>query len=196
MGGFVLTVLSYDGIGASHHLTLWPARLSSIEMDALAALQPTAETYARLPVAEAFNWADCAPGVAAGEWYLVAFRSIVSPDADIARLTVYDDFAHADAANEPGFVHYFKGPLADDGTCLSFCLWNSRTEARAAASRPAHLEAVAIIGETYSQYTLEFLRLRKPHAEAAFEFAPYDAVERPPAAAAHPTLTFGLKPAS
>jgi hypothetical protein len=145
-------------------------------MDALDELVPTTEGYARLPLADAFNWADCASGIEPGEWYLVAFRSTVRPDADIERLREYDDWAHAEASGAPGFVHYFKGPLASDGSCLSFCLWNGRAEARAAARQPAHLEAVSLIAETYAEYTLEFISMRKTDAGAALTFAPYDTV--------------------
>jgi hypothetical protein len=149
-------------------------------MDALAALAPMADAYARMPVADAFTWGVCSAAIAPGEWYLVAFRSIIRPDADLDCLRRYDDWAHVEASDAPGFVHYFKGPLAEDGSCLSFCLWNSRAEARASAGRPAHRDAVTLISQMYAAYTLEFIRLRKRHPRGALEFTPYDAV-RPPA---------------
>ena len=90
----------------------------------------------RMPVGEAFNWADGATELGDGSWYLVAFRSIRRADADEERLAAYDEFAHQEAATAPGFVHYLKGPAAADGSCLSFCLWQSRDEARAAAAPP------------------------------------------------------------
>ena len=65
------------------------------------------------------------------------------------RLNEFDARAHAEAASAPGFVYYFKGPSAPDGSCLSFCLWTGRTEARAAAGRPDHVEAVALVDEMY-----------------------------------------------
>ncbi|MDT4947170.1 MAG: hypothetical protein QOH14_3903 [Pseudonocardiales bacterium] len=145
-------------------------------MDALAGLMPTAEAYARLPLADAFNWSDCEAAIERGEWYMVAFRSTIRPDADTERLREYDDFAHVEASGSPGFVHYYKGPLAGDGTCLSFCLWTSRADARAASRLPAHLEAVALIAETYAEYTLEFISMCKADAGAAITFAPYDTV--------------------
>jgi hypothetical protein len=171
-------------------------------MDALDELVPTTETYARLPVADAFNWADCESSIEPGEWYLVAFRSTVLPDADIERLREYDDWAHAEASGAPGFVHYYKGPLAGDGSCLSFCLWNGRAEARAAARRPAHMEAVSLIAETYAEYTLEFISMRKADAEAALTFAPYDtvpalqAVPGPEVSTLVPSPTLGFSPAA
>jgi hypothetical protein len=143
-------------------------------MDAFAALAPVSEAYASLPIAEAFDWSRVGRKLGTGEWYLVAFRSIRRADADETRLAAFDDRAHREAQASPGFVHYFKGPAAADRSCLSFCLWTSRAEARAAAGRPAHVEAVSVIGEMYERYTLEFLRVTG-RAGAPLQFEPYDA---------------------
>src|SRR5262245_22111413 len=105
-------------------------------MDALPGLVPVSEAYATLPVADAFNWADAANELADGEWYLVAFRSIRAAGADEAKLDEYDERAHQEAAASPGFIHYLKGPRAADGTCMSFCLWQTREDARHAARKP------------------------------------------------------------
>jgi hypothetical protein len=142
-------------------------------MDALAALQPASDRYATLPVAEGFDWTEVARQLGDGEWYLVAFRSIRRADADEARLTAYDDRAHDEAAGAPGFVHYFKGPAGPDGSCLSFCIWTGRAEARAAAGAPNHLEAVGLLDEMYERYTLEFLRVTG-RAGQPLAFEPYD----------------------
>lgn len=136
-------------------------------------LAPVSDRYALLPVAEAFSWDDCVPDVAPGEWYMVAFRSIRRIDADEARLTANDDWAHTEAMQAPGYVHYFKGPANDRGECLSFCLWTSRLEARAAAGRPAHAQAAALTFEAYAQYSLEFHRVRRLEV-GGFTFEPYD----------------------
>jgi hypothetical protein len=137
-------------------------------------LEPTCPDYARLPLAAAFTWADCVSLANAGEWYLVAFRSILRDAADLDRLREYDDRAHDEARSSRGFVHYLKGPANDRGECLSFCLWTSRAHARAAAGRPAHREAVTVAHATYERYALEFLRLMKRPGVAEFEFAQYD----------------------
>ena len=142
-------------------------------MDALPGLHPVGEDYASLPIGQAFNWDEAAGGLGNGEWYLVAFRSIRRNDADEARLERYDELAHEEAAAAPGFVHYFKGPKASDGSCLSFCLWESRADARAAAGLPAHVQAVSLIDEMYALYTLEFHRVER-EAGGALSFAPYD----------------------
>lgn len=142
-------------------------------------LAPVSHQYAVLPVAEAFTWDDCLADVLPGEWYMVAFRSIRRVDADEARLTANDDWAHNEAMQAPGFVHYFKGPTNDRGECLSFCLWTSRLEARAAAGRPAHVQAAALTFETYAQYSLEFHRVRRLEP-GGFTFEPYDLGEEEP----------------
>lgn len=156
-------------------------------MDALAALGPISDDYATLPIAEAFDWTDAARQLGSGEWYLVAFRSIRRPGADEARLTAYDDRAHLEAESAPGFVHYFKGPAGPDGSCLSFCLWTSRAEARSAAGRAHHAEAVGVVTEMYERYTLEFLRVTG-RAGQALAFESYDAPLADPAS----VPTFGL----
>jgi hypothetical protein len=142
-------------------------------------LAPVSDRYATLPVPDAFTWDACLASVSPGEWYMVAFRSTRRPDADEARLTAYDDWAHTEAMQAPGFVHYFKGPANARGECMSFCLWKSRAEARAASGLPAHVQAAALTFESYSQYRLEFHRVRRV-AGGAFTFEPYDQPVSPP----------------
>jgi hypothetical protein len=137
-------------------------------------LGPVSDRYATLPVADAFTWDACAADVDPGEWYMVAFRSIRRPKADEGRLTAHDDWAHAEAMGAPGFVHYFKGPTQADGRCMSFCLWDSRAEAREASGRPAHTQAAALTHEAYAEYTLEFHRVRRLAGNGGFVFEPYD----------------------
>lgn len=143
-------------------------------MDALHALAPLSDDYASRPVADAFDWAAAGEALGSGEWYMVAFRSVRRADADEATLTLHDDLAHAEASAAPGYVHYFKGPLASDGTCLSFCIWTDRTAARAAAGRPDHARAAVLVGDMYETYRLEFLRLRR-EVGGPLTFEPYDA---------------------
>jgi hypothetical protein len=138
-------------------------------------LAPVSDRYATLPVGDAFTWDACLADVPAGEWYMVCFRSVRRADADEARLTAYDEWAHTEAMQAPGFVHYFRGPANARGQCMSFCLWTSRAEARAAAGRPAHVEAAALTFESYQQYSLEFHRVRRL-TDGGFTFEPYDPV--------------------
>ncbi len=155
-------------------------------MDPLAALRPVSQAYATLPIEDAFDWSEGGAELPVGEWYMVAFRSVRRAGANEERLTLYDDLAHREAESAAGFVSYFKGPVDRDGTCLSFCLWDSRAEARAAAGRPDHLEAVSLIGEMYQAYSLESLRVRRIDADGALQFEPYDRVPSPPESHARP----------
>ena len=158
-------------------------------------LAPVSDQYATLPVADAFTWAECAPEVQPGEWYMVAFRSIRRPGVDEVRLIEHDDWAHAEAMHAPGFVHYFKGPTMADGLCLSFCLWDSREEARTAAVRPAHAAAAALTHEAYADYRLEFHRVRRLDGDAGFSFEPYDATYDAHSIAPSPQLRLDNAPA-
>lgn len=142
-------------------------------MDALSALAPISAAYASLPVEHAFDWRAAGEQLGSGEWYMVAFRSVRRADADERMLTEFDERAHDEASRSDGYIHYFKGPLATDGTCLSFCIWTSRAAARAAAGKPLHAEAAGLVAEMYERYTLEFLRLRR-NADGPLMFEPYD----------------------
>jgi hypothetical protein len=175
-------------------------------MDALPSLAPVSGAYASLPVADAFNWADAAGALVAGEWYLVAFRSVRAAGADEAKLDEYDERAHQEAAEAPGFIHYLKGPRSADGSCMSFCLWQSRVDARAAAGKPDHVRAVSLLGEMYQSYALEYFTVRRePGGPLTFEpypMAPHAiglAVESPQAPArvdlARPRLEVDPSPA-
>ena len=174
-------------------------------MDLLQHLAPVSESYATLPVASAFNWQDASSELGDGDWYLVAFRSIRRADADEERLTLFDELAHREAATSPGFVHYIKGPQAGDGSCLSFCLWTSRADARAAAGRPDHVQAVSLIDEMYESYTLEFHRVTRsaggPLAFQAYDQAPAHGAYAPVAdahgaPALHPAVSLSILPAA
>jgi hypothetical protein len=142
-------------------------------VDALQGLRHAGDDYAARPIGAAFNWGEAGADLGDGEWYLVAFRSIRKPTADEARLEAYDEAAHQEAAAAPGFIHYYKGPKASDGSCLSFCLWSSRADARAAAGKPLHVSAVSLVDEMYASYILEFHRVTRT-AGGPLTFEPYD----------------------
>jgi heme-degrading monooxygenase HmoA len=137
-------------------------------------LTPAAADYATWPLPEAFTWSGCAPRIEAGEWYLVAFRSILREGADEKVLEEYDLRAAEEAAQAPGFVHYYRGPVTSTRACLSFCIWESRDNARTASRGPRHIEAISLVEQMYESYKLEFHRLTKRADVAEFQFEPYD----------------------
>jgi len=142
-------------------------------VDAFETLAPVSEAYAHVPVADAFDWSGVSAQLGAGEWYLVAFRSTRRAGCDERRLCDIDERAHVEASSSPGFVFYYKGPLSTDRSCLSFCMWDSRAEARAAAGRPDHVTAVSVLDEMYERYTLEFLQVTG-ESGLPLRFEPYD----------------------
>jgi len=118
-------------------------------------LAPVTMHYATLPILQGFNWSECLREVEEGEWYLVVFRSVRRATADTALLTEFDDHAHAEALGVGGLVYYFKGQLSERRACLSFCLWQTREQAKAALRLPRHHEAVRAVPEMYESYLLE-----------------------------------------
>lgn len=153
-------------------------------------LQPVSPSYATMPVEHAFDWHGASEELVQGEWYLVAFRSVRRDGSDEVRLIDHDHAAHQEASAAPGFIHYFQGPRADDGSCLSFCLWDSRADARAAAALPAHRAAVSILDEMYASYTVEFQRVTRSAPGAALTFEPYDRHPSVDPAPATPAFAF------
>ncbi len=130
-------------------------------------LTPIAADYATLPVLDGFNWADCFRTVEAGCWYLVVFRSVRREGADTDLLTEFDDHAYDEALGSGGLLHYFKGSLGPRRECLSFCVWESREQARAALRLPRHIAAARLAATMYESYGLERYMLCKHAGERA-----------------------------
>lgn len=138
----------------------------------VARLLPASPNYVTLPIGQAFTWVDCLAGVEAGDWYLVVFRSVRRASADTALLLAYDDRAHEEARGATGLLHYFKGELNERRECLSFCLWQSKTAARAAAALPLHRAATLLVDEMYHSYRLERYEVRKHAGSRRITFQP------------------------
>jgi hypothetical protein len=133
-------------------------------------LAPVAADYVTPHIADGFNWQHCAVAVGPGEWYLVVFRSFRRTEADDAVLTEFDDDAYMEALQAGGLLFYFRGTLTEQRECLSFCLWESRDQARAASDLPLHRRAVAITSATYVTYRLERYRVHKDSADSPLLF--------------------------
>jgi len=107
------------------------------------------------PIGEGFNWSSCLRGVPFEDLYLVVFRSVRLETADSDLLRRYDDLAFSEAWETGGLLRYFKGELNERCECLSFCLWESREQAVAAASGAKHATAAGITARMYESYVLE-----------------------------------------
>lgn len=117
-------------------------------------------------VDDAYTW-DMLPPTGPNGLVRVVFSSQgnrATRNADpwkIDRLIELDEVAWGDATNQPGFLYYSPGEI-DEATLLarSFCLWETADDAKTAARRPQHREAVsfAMVGpgkDVYSRYSVQ-----------------------------------------
>jgi hypothetical protein len=131
-------------------------------------ISPRHQDYATLPIQTGFDWSPLS-GCAFDELYLVVFRSVRRPDADIVLLREYDDRAYEAALRSGGLLKYFKGHANDRNECLSFCLWETRDQAREAASAASHRSAAEITAQMYISYGLDRHWLKKTGKVLTFE---------------------------
>ena len=59
-------------------------------------ISPRHPDYTILPIQDGFDW-SCLSGRASGQLYLVVFRSVRRPDADLILLREHDDRAYEEA---------------------------------------------------------------------------------------------------
>ncbi len=117
-------------------------------------ISPVHPDYANLPIEQGFDWSALADHPFE-RLYLVVFRSVRRPDADLDLLRWFDDLAYAEALRCGGLLRYFKGEADGRGHCLSFCLWGSREAALRAAGGNKHEQAAGITARMYISYDLE-----------------------------------------
>ena len=141
---------------------------------------PRHPDYATLPIEDGFDWSPLS-GCVFDELYLVVFRSVRRPDADLILLREHDDRAYEEALRSGGLLRYFRGHANDRGECLSFCLWETREKAREAASAASHRSAAEITARMYLSYVLDRHRLKKAGGKLIFERIQSSLREVPPA---------------
>src|SRR5215217_5123593 len=131
-------------------------------------ISPQHPDYATRPIQTGFDW-SALYGCPFDQLYLVVFRSVRRHDADLALLREHDDRAYAEALESGGLLKYFKGHANEKGECLSFCLWETREQARKAAEAASHASAAEITARMYLSYVLDRYWLKKVGGELAFE---------------------------
>ena len=124
--------------------------------------------YATRPIQTAFDWSPLY-GCSFDRLYLVVFRSVRQPDADLDLLREHDDRAYEEALRSGGLLKYFKGQANERGECLSFCLWETRDQALKAASASSHESAAHITARMYVSYVLDRYWLKKAGENLIFE---------------------------
>ncbi|TDL26121.1 hypothetical protein BD410DRAFT_895548 [Rickenella mellea] len=146
---------------------------------ALHYFRPYNSKYASLPYATAFNWSELTlPINEEREWYCVAFRSKRKVGSDGTPLYDADKKAHEEAVQNGGLLLYWYGvPDPETGLNLATCIWQSRSHAIAANSRPHHIRAMRLAKDSYEVYTLERHTLRKVPGQAHVTIEPYESGE-------------------
>src|SRR5215211_806198 len=124
-------------------------------------ISPIYPDYATRPVQDGFSWSSSLLGCAFERLYLVVFRSIRRPSADLDLLREHDDRAYEDALESGGLLRYFKGEANEQRACLSFCLWDTRRQALEAAGAASHRSAAEISVRMYESYALDRYWLKK-----------------------------------
>jgi hypothetical protein len=131
-------------------------------------ISPRHPDYAALSIDDGFHWSSlyCCHFE---RLYLVVFRSVWQPEADLDLLRVLDDHAYEEALKSGGLLRYFKGQANEWGECLSFCLWETREQARQAADAASHRSAAGVSAQMYLSYSLERFWIQKSEEKLVFE---------------------------
>jgi hypothetical protein len=124
-------------------------------------ISPTHPDYAMRPIQDGFDWSSALAGCPFDRLYLVVFRSVRRPYADLDLLREHDDRAYAEALDSGGLLRYFKGHANERRECLSFCLWETREQAIEAAGATSHQSAAGISVQMYESYVLDRYWLKK-----------------------------------
>jgi hypothetical protein len=131
-------------------------------------ISPRHPDYAALSIDDGFHWSSlyCCHFE---RLYLVVFRSVWQPEADLDLLRELDDHAYEEALKSGGLLRYFKGQANEWGECLSFCLWETRHQARRAADAALHRSAAGVSVQMYLSYSLERFWIQKSGEKLVFE---------------------------
>ena len=124
-------------------------------------ISPIYPDYATRPIQDGFSWSSSLAGCAFERLYLVVFRSVRRPDADLELLREHDDRAYQKALESGGLLRYFKGEANEQRECLSFCLWETKEQAIEAAGSASHRSAAAISAQMYESFVLDRYWLKK-----------------------------------
>src|SRR5215208_4142531 len=131
-------------------------------------ISPRHPDYASLSIDDGFYWSAlyCCQFE---RLYLVIFRSVWQPEADLDLLREHDDRAYEEALVSGGLLRYFKGQANELGECLSFCLWETRQQARRAADAASHRSAAGVSAQMYLSYSLKRCWIRKVGEKLVFK---------------------------
>ena len=131
-------------------------------------ISPRHSDYATLSIEDGFDWSSLSRCLFE-RLYLVVFRSVWQPEADLDLLREYDDRAFEEALVSGGLLRYFKGHANELGECLSFCLWETREQARQAADAAPHRSAAGVSAQMYLSFSIDRFWLSRLGEKLVFE---------------------------
>jgi hypothetical protein len=131
-------------------------------------ISPRHPDYATLSIEDGFDWSSLSCCLF-DRLYLVGFRSVWQPVADLDLLRERDDRAFEEALESGGLLRYFKGHANERRECLSFCLWETREQAKQAADAASHRSAAGVSAQMYLSYLLERYWVKKVEEYLVFE---------------------------
>ena|SRR5687767_5322931 len=131
-------------------------------------ISPRHSDYATLSIQDGFDWSSLSR-CSFESLYLVVFRSVWQPEVDLDLLLEHDDRAYQEALASGGLLRYFKGHANERGECQSFCLWETREQARNAADATSHRSAATVSAQMYLSYVLERYWLKNVEDKLVFE---------------------------
>ncbi|KEQ73098.1 hypothetical protein M436DRAFT_14715, partial [Aureobasidium namibiae CBS 147.97] len=133
---------------------------SQLFAKALTIFQPTRDDYATAGYTESFNFQEVIEALrslakaegyrwTATDFYVVSFRSQLTPDADPEQLFELDASSHQEAMASGGLLKYWYGVKDQNRRNLATCFWESRQHARDGGRGPWHAKARAAAGVWY-----------------------------------------------
>ncbi|KAH0345008.1 hypothetical protein KCU83_g7988, partial [Aureobasidium melanogenum] len=136
------------------------SKASQLFAKALTFFQPVREDYATAEYTESFNFAEVMETLRLlskderytwknTEFYVVSFRSQLSPNADPERLFQLDAYSHQEAMASGGLLKYWYGVKDQNRRNLATCFWESRQHARDGGRGPWHAKARAAAAVWY-----------------------------------------------
>ena len=155
---------------------------------ALSVMEPLREDYATAPYVDAFNWNVVANALKSlvdletyawkqQSFYIVVFRSQLSPTTDGSHLGALDMRSHAEAMESGGLLKYWFGNPDVNGRNLATCeffgqthltqlkqltslgIWRDYEDAKRGSLGHSHKEAIRATIHLYSEWKLERLLL-------------------------------------
>ncbi|KAI4747351.1 hypothetical protein E4T50_02349 [Aureobasidium sp. EXF-12298] len=136
------------------------SKASQLFANVLTFFQPVREDYATAEYTKSFNFAQVMETLKflsreegytwkKTEFYVVSFRSKLSPDADPEKLFQLDAYSHQEAMASGGLLKYWYGVKDQDRRNLATCFWESRQHARDGGRGPWHAKARAAAAVWY-----------------------------------------------